>query len=100
MREISEHIDEIKKSCKNNKVISLYAFGSITSEAFRPDSDIDLVVEIDEEDPLEYSDYYFSLKFELEKLLQRPIDLLEYKAVQNRYFKDQIEETKVLVYGK
>jgi len=100
IREIDQHIDQIKQACNNNKVRSLFAFGSVTSNNFRPDSDIDLIVDIDENDPLEYSDYYFNLKFELEKLLNRQIDLLEQKAIKNKYLKEQIDRTKVLVYGK
>jgi hypothetical protein len=33
-------------------------------------------------------------------LLKRKIDLLEQKAIKNPYLKQQIEKTKVLVYGK
>lgn len=100
MREINQHINQIRQACDSNKVKSLFAFGSITTDEFRPDSDIDLIVDIDENDPLNYTDYYFNLKFELEKLLNRQIDLLEQKAIRNKYLKDQIERTKVLVYGK
>ena len=100
MREIDQHIDQIKQACNSNKVRSLFAFGSITTDKFRPDSDIDLVVDIDESDPLDYSDYYFNLKFELEKLFNRQIDLLEQKAIRNKYLKEQIDKTKVLVYGR
>ncbi len=100
MREINQHIDQIRQACDNNKVKSLFVFGSVANDKHRPDSDIDLVVDIDESDPLDYSDYYFNLKFELEKLLDRQIDLLEQRAIRNKYLKEQIERTKVLVYGK
>ena len=83
-----------------NKVKSLFAFGSITTDKFRPDSDIDLVVDINENDPISYSESYFNLKFQLEKLLKRQIDLLEQKAIRNPYLKEQIDKTKVLIYGK
>lgn len=100
IREIDQHIDQIKQACNNNKVRSLFAFGSVITDKFSPESDVDLVVDIDENDPLEYSDYYFNLKFELERLLNRQIDLLEQKAIKNKYLKEQIDRTKVLVYGK
>ncbi|TVQ16619.1 MAG: hypothetical protein EA361_03940 [Bacteroidetes bacterium] len=100
MKEINEHIDQISQACNSNKVKSLFAFGSVTTDKYGPDSDIDLIVDIDENDPLTYSDHYFNLKFELEKLLNRQIDLLEQKAIRNKYLRDQIERTKVLVYGK
>ena len=100
MEELKRHIDQIKALCDTNKVKSLFAFGSITTDQFRPESDIDLIVDIEDNDPLSYSDNYFNLKFQLEQLLQREVDLLEQKAINNPYLKQQIEKTKVLVYGK
>ena len=97
---LSLHIDQIKRLCELNKVRALFAFGSVTTEKFRADSDIDLVVDIDENDPISYSDKYFNLKFQLEEILKRQIDLLEQKAIRNRYLKSEIERTKVQIYGK
>ena len=97
---ISLHIDQIKRLCELNKVRTLFAFGSVTTEKFSADSDIDLVVDIDENDPISYSDKYFNLKFQLEEILKRQIDLLEQKAIRNRYLKSEIERTKVQIYGK
>ena len=51
------------------------------------------------EDPIEYTDNYFDLKFELEKIFNRKIDLLESKAIKNPFLKERIDKTKVLVYG-
>jgi predicted nucleotidyltransferase len=99
MNLILNHIDSIKQLCLSNKVKSLFAFGSITTNKFNPDSDIDFVVEIDEKDPVSYSENYFNLKFQLEKLLQRQIDLLEQKAIRNQYLKNEIDKSKVLIYG-
>ncbi|MEI6594720.1 MAG: nucleotidyltransferase domain-containing protein [Bacteroidota bacterium] len=100
MNELSKHIDEISGLCITNKVKALFAFGSVLTDNYRADSDIDLVVEIDDKDPLSYSDNYFNLKFQLEHLLNRHIDLLEQKAIKNPFLKKQIDDTKVLVYGK
>jgi uncharacterized protein len=99
MKEISKHIDQIKRLCSLYKVKALFAFGSVTTDKFRPDSDIDLVVDIEEKDPISYSDSYFNFKFQLEQLLQRQIDLLEQKSIRNPYLKEQIDKTKVLIYG-
>ncbi len=99
MEEICQHIDQIKILCDSNKVKTLFAFGSVTGDYFRSDSDIDLVVDIDESDPIAYSDKYFNLKFHLEELLKRQIDLLEQKAIKNPYLKNQIDQTKILIYG-
>ena len=100
MKVISDHIGQIKNLCAQHRVRSLFAFGSVTNEKFKASSDIDLVVDIDAPDPLEYADHYFELKFQLEQILQREIDLLEQKAIRNSFLRQEIDRTKVLVYGK
>ena len=100
MKIIDQNKNQISKLCSTNKVKSLFAFGSVTTDNLKPISDIDLIVDIDEKDPISYSDYYFNLKFQLEKILNRSIDLLETKAIKNPYLKNQIDKTKVLIYGK
>jgi len=97
---IEQHIKQITKLCEMNKVRALYAFGSVTTDRFRPDSDIDLVVDIDDNDPISYSDKYFNLKFQLEDILKRQIDLLEQKAIRNNFLRNEIERTKVQIYGE
>ncbi len=99
MRDITSNMDQIKILCNLYSVRALFAFGSITTDKYQKNSDIDLVVDIDSSDPITYSDNYFSLKFQLEQLLNRKIDLLEQKAINNPFLKKQIDKTKVLVYG-
>ncbi|MFM7194401.1 MAG: nucleotidyltransferase family protein [Bacteroidota bacterium] len=91
---------QIRSLCEHHKVKSLYAFGSVNTPRFNDESDIDLLVDFQIEDPIEYTDNYFDLKFNLEKIFNRPIDLLESRSVRNPYLKESIDKTKVLVYGK
>ena len=100
MKPITDHINQIKKLCDAHNVRTLFAFGSVTTDRFKPESDIDLIVDIDSKDPINYADNYFELKFQLEDLLQRKVDLLEEKAIRNPILKKEIDRTKVLVYGK
>ncbi len=100
MKLLTSHLKEIKQLCDDNKVSRLFAFGSATTNQFGKESDLDFVVDIIDSDPLSYSDKYFDLKLQLEKLFKRRIDLLEQKAIKNPYLAAQIEKTKVLVYGK
>ena len=86
--------------CVQNNVKSLYAFGSVLTDSFNSDSDIDLIVDIDSTNPLEYADCYFNLKFALQDLYKRPVDLLEDKAVRNNYLREEINNTKQLIYAK
>ena len=67
-------------------------------ERFTEGSDIDLIVAFQTTDPLEYAENYFALKFSLEELLKRPVDLLEQKAIQNKYLLQSINKYKRLIY--
>jgi predicted nucleotidyltransferase len=100
MNELQDHIDQIRTLCTKHDVASLFAFGSVVSDQLKVGSDIDLIVDIDNDDPIEYSDHYFELKFQLEDMFKRPVDLLENKALKNPYLKKQIDNTKVLIYGR
>jgi predicted nucleotidyltransferase len=77
----------------------LYAFGSVLTNRFNNDSDIDMVVDIDSTNPLEYADNYFNLKFALQDLFNRPVDLLENKAIRNDYLRQEIDNSKQLIYA-
>ena len=87
--------------CQKHKVLELYVFGSVLTDKFSKKSDVDFVVIFDKEYlPLViYGENYFEFKFALEDLLKRDVDLVEYKAVKNPYFKEELDETKQLIYG-
>ena len=44
-------------------------------------------------------DNYFDLKFSLEEILKREIDLLEEKSIRNPYFLEAVNHQKQLIYG-
>ena len=96
---IKTYKNQIQRLCENHKVKTLYSFGSVNTTKFTQDSDVDLVVDFKIEDPIEYADNYFALKFELEKIFSRQIDLLESKAIKNPFLRESIDKTKVLIYG-
>ena len=90
---------QIQELCKSNGVRSLFAFGSVTRNDFNESSDIDLVVDFEEKDPFKYTDLYFNLKSKLEEILKRQVDLLEERSIKNSVFRQQLESTKVKIYG-
>lgn len=95
---LDKYKDDIYKLCIQNKVKTLYVFGSVLTERFSKESDIDLVVDLNPTDPFEYADSYFNLKFALQDLLNRKIDLLENKAIKNQYIRENINQTKIMIY--
>ena len=99
MNIIDQYIDDIRKLCAHHSVKRLYAFGSVLTDKFNKNSDIDLIVDFEPVDVSGYADNYFNLKFSLEDMLKRPIDLIEEKAVKNPYFLQVINENRKLVYG-
>lgn len=92
-------IDQIADLCRSNKVKSLFAFGSVIREDFNRNSDIDLVVDFNESDPFKYTDLYFDLKNKLENLFKRKVDLIEERGIKNRFFRQQLDQTKIKLYG-
>ncbi|MHB1179396.1 MAG: nucleotidyltransferase family protein [Daejeonella sp.] len=99
MNPIERYTSIISKLCESHKVKSLYAFGSVLTDKFNTESDIDLIVDFEPLDVLEYADNYFDLKFALRDALKRPIDLLEDKAIKNPYFRNTINQQRKLIYG-
>jgi len=97
--DLQKYIGDIRILCRKNKVRTLYVFGSVLTAKFSDSSDIDFIVDIASNDPLEYADNYFNLKFALEELLKRQIDLLENKAIKNQYLKENIDKSKSLIYA-
>ena len=100
MNIIDQNIDQIRDLCAKHKVAKLFVFGSVLSGRFKKDSDIDLIVDFREIDLYDYADNYFDLKFALEKIFNRQVDLLEDKAINNPYLRQSIDASKQLVYGQ
>ena len=96
---LDKHIIDIRKLCYHYRVKQLYAFGSVLTNEFNTESDVDLVVDIDPIDTAFYADNYYDFKFSLQNILKRPIDLLEEKAIKNPYFKQNLNQQRQLIYG-
>ena len=95
---LDNYIDQIRTLCDQNKVKRLFVFGSVLTDRFNESSDVDLLVDIAQPDPFDYAESYFDLKFKLQDLLKRPVDLLEEKSLKNTYLIENINQTKKLIY--
>lgn len=97
--EIARYKNEFRALCQQHKVKYLYAFGSSTSDRFNKDSsDFDLLVEIDDPDPVERGEKLMSLWDNLEILFHRKVDLLTLSSIRNPFLRESIDSTKILIY--
>jgi len=98
-RIITDNIDKIKEYCKAYNVKELYAVGSVVSENFSENSDIDLLIKFDNISIEEYTNNYFILHKLFRKLFNRKIDLITDKSLSNPFFIKSIEKSKQLLYA-
>ena len=100
MHLIHDNILKIQALCKKYKVKNLLVFGSILTDRFNNESDVDFSVSFHpEEDPLTSGDNFINLYIGLEDLMGRKIDLVSEDYIRNKYFKEELDETKRLIYG-
>jgi hypothetical protein len=96
---MSEKIQELQRIIapilEKNGVVKASVFGSFARGDDKPDSDIDLLVELDEPKGLLF---LAGLKFDLEDATGRQIDLLTYGAVNPR-LEQHIYKDEVKIYG-
>jgi len=98
-RILSDNIEELKRLCIIYNVRSMYAFGSVCTDKFNNNSDIDFLISFKELSIEEYTDNYFDLHYRLQELFNRKIDLLTVNSLSNPYLIKGIEQTKKLIYA-
>jgi predicted nucleotidyltransferase len=99
---ISDKVDFRSKEfitlCKTHRVKELYAFGSVVNGNFTDKSDIDLLVEIDYDDPIKRGKLLLSIWDRFEQYFNRKVDLLTPNSLRNPFLKESIDSTKILIY--
>jgi len=85
--------------CENHDVKTLYAFGSSVNGNFKEESsDIDLLIELNTEDPLQRGENLISLWDKFETFFQRKVDLLTNSSIRNPILRKSIDSSKILIY--
>lgn len=89
---------EIIALCQELGVLRLEVFGSAVADDVDPEhSDVDVLVEVGPE--LLTLDNYFALQRGLERILGRPVDVVDAGAVRNPYVKAQLLASRELLYA-
>lgn len=89
----------LKALCITYDVKNMYVFGSACTDKFNAESDIDILIAFKELSIEKYTDNYFALHEELEKLFNRKVDLVTENSLSNPYFIQSVDETKLLLYA-
>ena len=85
---------------KDHKVKDAYLFGSVLTQRFNDNSDVDFLVRYEPfDDPVAFGDNIWDLRFALEDSLHRGIDLINEESLKNPYFIQELNETKYKIYG-
>jgi predicted nucleotidyltransferase len=100
MNLIDKNIDNIISLCEKHKVKELYIFGSVLTENFNDSSDIDILIQFGDVKLNDYFDNYMDFKEEIEKILNRPVDLVENQAIRNPIFRRIVDRDKKLIYER
>ena len=95
---LTDNIENLKALCLQYNVKSLYAFGSVCTDKFNENSDIDLLISLNTMDYGDYADTYFELVEKFENLFKRPVDLVTDKSLGNPYFIESLNQTKTPIY--
>ena len=97
---IETRMDEISALCRSHKVRSIALFGSAAKGELTAGSDVDILVEFNDDlELLAYADNYFSLLEGLEKILGSTVDLVSIRSIRNPILKEEIERTKIALYA-
>ncbi len=97
---IKQNLSEFNRLCNSHNVKSLYAFGSSTNDAFdEQKSDIDLLIEINNKNPIERGESLMNIWDKFEMFFNKKVDLLTYSSIKNPILRNNINRTKVLIYG-
>lgn len=100
MHLVENNIDKIIALCKTYGVKTLCVFGSILTPRFNENSDVDFSATFyPEDDPLVAGNNRIQFYINLSELMGRRIDLVDEDFIKNPYFKEELDETKKLIYG-
>jgi predicted nucleotidyltransferase len=93
------HLDPefVADFCRRHHVQRLSLFGSVLTEKFRPESDVDVLIEFEpEQTPGLFA--LARMQFELEAVVSRSVDLRTPKDL-SRYFRDEVLRSAEVQYS-
>lgn len=72
---------KLAEFCRRNHIRKLALFGSVLRDDFRPDSDVDVLVEFEPGKTPGFA--FITMQDELKEILKRDVDLLTFKSIES-----------------
>ena len=85
---------------EKHKIAQAYVFGSVVTDKFNDESDVDFLVNLQEGlDPVEAGGHLWDLYYEIKDTFNREVHIITERSLKNPYRKKEIDSTKLLIYG-
>jgi predicted nucleotidyltransferase len=88
---------QIEAFCRKWKIREFALFGSVLRDDFRPDSDVDVLVEFEPSSRHTLFEF-FDMQEELKRMFGRPVDLVQKSAVTNPFVRHHIRHNRQVVF--
>lgn len=92
------NMEQIEAFCRKWKVKEFSLFGSVLRDDFRPDSDVDALVDLLPDNGLDLFDWVDMIE-ELKEIFGRDVDLVDKAAIENPYRRHIILKSREVVYA-
>jgi len=89
---------KLAELCRRHHLRELSIFGSVLRDDFGPDSDIDVLIELEEGQTMTI-ERFLEISDDLEGLFHRKIDLVEKQLVRNPYRRREILGSRQVMYA-
>ena len=97
---VENHRQPLESLCQRYAVRQLRLFGSAATGLFDLEhSDLDFLVEFDRPEGMDKFEQFFGLQQDLVKLFGRKVDLVDWNAAKNPFFRAEAESEARTVYG-
>lgn len=91
-------MERITAFCEKWKVRELAVFGSVLREDFGPDSDVDVLITLEDDAPWSMFEWVDMIE-ELKGIFGRDVDLVEKTAIRNPFRKRNILQSHRVLYA-
>lgn len=97
-RKVDISSQDIAGFCRRWKITEFSLFGSILRGDFRPDSDIDVLIDFAADAELDLFDLAI-MKDELEEIFGRAVDLVDKQGLRNPFRRHNILTSREVIYA-